>query len=228
MTTETLAPDVAAAPDELLWRGNFYAEGLYAQTNAPQGVMRNRLGTRLCALTDDFLLGMNRAITDECGPAATAVFKRCGRRWGELLARRFEQEMTQFYGQPLHDFSMATFLACLVELFSHHGWGRLHLDLEHYEQGLLIAELHGAIMADLLQQTEQPADALFAGIFAGFFAQLTGEPLECVQTACTACGAASSQFIIGLASRLTAVEGWQAAGKSHAEIVAALAEVRAA
>lgn len=228
MTTETMAPGVAAEADDLTFRGNFYAEGSYAKTNVAKGVTRNRVGTRLCALTEDFLLGMNQAITDECGPAAAAVFKSCGKKWGALQARRFEQEMSEFYGKPLHEFSMATFQACLVEMFSHHGWGKLHLDLTHYGQGLLIAELHGAIMADLLKQAEQPADALFAGIFGGFFGQLTGEALDCVQTTCTACGASSSQFIIGLADRLAGVEGWLAQGQTHADVVAALAAVRQA
>ncbi|MBY0522997.1 MAG: hypothetical protein K2R98_06345 [Gemmataceae bacterium] len=226
MTAETIAPGVQSASDDILFRGNLYAEGIYAKTDVVKGVTRNRLGTRLCSLSEDFLLGMRRAIVDECGSAADAVFKSCGKRWGALLARRFEKEMSEFYGKAIGEFSMSMFLGCLVELFSHHGWGKLNLDLTHYEEGLLIAELRSAIMADLVKEADQPADTLFAGIFGGFFATLTGEDLDCVQTTCTACGADASRFVIGLTPRLADVEAWRNDGTNHADIIANLAQVR--
>jgi len=222
-----LAPGVATISGEPLPRPNFYAENGYCTTEVPRGVMRNRAGTRMIALTTDFLLGLRRALTDECGPAADTIFKSCGRKWGILFARRFEKELGDYYGLPLRDFTMAMFLSCLSEAFSHNGFGRLTLDLDHQHQGLLIAEVRQAIMAGLVGQAEQPADAMMAGVFVGFFSQLSGETLDCVQTTCAACGSDASRFVIGLSERLTAVPGWVEAGKSHADIVAALAEVRA-
>ncbi|MCS6852883.1 MAG: hypothetical protein NZ700_17120 [Gemmataceae bacterium] len=217
---------IERSSEDIAFRGNYFADGLYARTDIVRGVTRNRLGTRLCALSADFLRGLRRAIEDECGPAADVVFRTCGRKWGMLLARRFEKELADFYGQPLREFTVATFLACLTEMFSQHGWGQLRLDLSYYDQGLLVAELRGAIMADLFPGSDRPVDTLFAGIFAGFFSQLSGEDLDCVQTECTACGADASRFVIGLSQRLTQVETWRANGQSHAQIVAALANVR--
>lgn len=226
MQATTVAPGVAAAPEDMLFRGNPYAEGVYLKTDVPKGVTRNRMGTRIVSLSEDFLRGLRRALGDECGPAADTVLKSCGRRLGGLVAKRVERELSEFYGQPLQEFSTALFLGCLTEMFSQHGWGRLDVDLSRAEEGLLIADLNGAIMAGLVQQADVPVDALMAGLLGGFFAHLTGQDLDCVQTACQACGAATSRFVIGLRQRLANAETWVQDGKTHEDVVAALAEVR--
>jgi hypothetical protein len=223
MSADAVAPGVGALPDDLLFPGNYYATGTYFTTDVARGVSRNRAGTRVCALSEDFLRGFHKAITDECGPAADAVFASCGRRWGRDFARRFERELSDFHGKPLRDFSLAMFQVYLVELFSQHGWGRLHLDLSYYEAGLLVLELHEAIMASLVPEAATPVDALTAGVFAGFFQHLTGEDLDCVQIACRACGSDCSRFVVGLAPRLAPVEAWLKAGKQPEAILAELA-----
>lgn len=209
-------------PDDLLFPGNYYAEGSYLKTDVARGVTRNRSGTRICVLSEDFLRGFRKAITDECGPAADAVFKSCGRRWGRQFAVRFEKELSDFHGRPLREFSMSMFQVYLAELFSHHGWGQCHLDLTHYETGLLLVELREAVMAALVGESETPAEALTAGVLAGFFQHLTGEDLDCIQTACKARGDDCSRFIIGLSTRLAPVSEWVEAGKKHSEVVSVL------
>jgi predicted hydrocarbon binding protein len=196
-------------------RGNYFAEANCFHTNVRRGVTHNRSGTRIIALSEDFLRGLRAAVIDECGPAADTVFRTCGRRYGELFAKRFEKEMTEFYGQKPHDFIFALFNACLVELFNHHGWGLLRMDFSRHDRGVVIITLDNAIMADLIRQAERPTDTLFAGIFAGFFSYLSGQELDCVQTACKAKGDPTSRFVVGLAPRLkTALEG-VAQGLSH-------------
>ena len=226
MTTTEAAPGAKTVPEQSAMRGNFYAESAYLKTDIALGTTRNRAGTRIICLTADFLHGFRRAITDECGPAAETVFKSCGKRWGKLFAARFEKEMTEFYGKPLQEFMLALFQACLVELFSHHGWGKPVLDLTKHDKGLIIIEVKEAIYAELVGKAEQPADTLMAGIFAGFFSQLSGQDLDCVQTTCRACGSDRGRFVIGLAPRLAPVAAWVQNGKSHDDIVVQLTSVR--
>jgi len=220
------APKVRRVPNETLMRGSFYADSTYCHTDVGQGVTRNRAGTRLIALSADFLLGFRRAIMDECGPAAGTVFKTCGHKWGVMLAHRFSKEMTDFYGKPVAEFKLALFQACVVEMFNHHGWGLLTLDLAHHDQGLLVIQLANPVMASLVEREEQPVETLMAGILAGFFGQLSGQDLDCVQTACQSHGAATSKFVVGLAARLAPVAAWVENGKSHDHVVAELASVR--
>ncbi len=225
-TIADIAPGVAMLPGDFLPRANFYEEGGYCATDVPSGVTRNRAGTRMIALTADFLLGLRRAIVDECGPAAETVFKSCGRKWGVLFGKRFDKEMSEYYGQPLRDFQMSMFNACLVEAFSHNGFGKLTLDWSQQHQGLILIELREAIMASLVKQAERPADAMVAGILGGFFSHITGEDLDGVQTACPMRGGDTSRFIVGLKERLAPVEAWVENGKTHEEIVAELGTLR--
>lgn len=191
--------------NQLRLQGNYFAASRYCHTDVRRGWTENRLGTRIIALSEDFLRGFRTAVIDECGPAADVVFKSVGRRWGELLAKRFEKEMTAFYGLPLREFIVAMFQACLTELFSHHDWGKLKLDLSRHDRGLILVHLENAIMGDLVSQADRPVDTMFAGIFAGFFSYLAGQPLDCIQTTCRACGDDKARFIITLQTRLAAV-----------------------
>lgn len=214
---------VGAADAADLSRGNYFAESRYVSTDVATGVMRNRAGSRIVVLTVEFLVGFRRAILDECGQAADAVFKSCGRRWGQLFAKRFEREMTEFYARPLKEFPLAMFKACLAELFSHHGWGQVTLDVSHHHRGLLVVRLDNAVYADILnERADRPVDTLLAGILGGFFGYLSAEDLDALQTECPACGGATSRFVVGLGDRLAPVADWPARGKTHDDVMAEL------
>lgn len=215
----TMSSDVIAG-------GNYYAEGDYAQTDVRRGVTYSRSGTRLCCLTSDFLIGFRRAVIDETGPAADEVFKTCGRKWGGFAASRFDTEMSEFYGQPLRSLTLAKFQTCLTEMFCQQGWGKVMLDLSKHDQGLILLKVHDPIFAELSGPSETPVESLMAGVLAGFFSAIFEQDLDCMQTTCKAVGDASSQFIVGLTSRLAGIPAWLEAGQSHDAIVAELANVR--
>ncbi len=206
--------------------GNFFARGDYLRTDVVRGVARNRMGTRMVSLTCDFLLGFRRALEDECGPAASTVLASCGRKWGVLLAKRFAKEMGEFYQQPLQEMSLPMLQGCLVEMFSQNGFGKLRLDLDRHDRGLILVEVGNAFMADVVEQADRPVDTLLAGILAGFFSHLSGQNLDCVQTDCQACGADASRFIIALAERMVDVSQWRDEGRSHEDILTALEQIR--
>jgi uncharacterized protein len=215
--------------DDALSGGNYYAEGRYCHTDVRRGVTRTRAGNRICCLTADFLVGFRKAIADETGPAADTVFRSCGRKWGGFVAKRFDAEMTEFLGRPVRDLALAKFQAHLTELFSHHGWGKVTLDLSRHDQGLIVVGVSDPIFAAILKPDEkptQPVDSLMAGILAGLFTELFGQDLDCYQTKCKALGHGDSVFVVGLTSRLAGVPAWQEAGKAHDQILRELANVR--
>jgi predicted hydrocarbon binding protein len=215
------------AAQETPLRGNYYAEGSYAQTDVKKGVTRNRSGARIITLSADFLLGLHKGITDECGPAAESVLKNCGIRWGTAFANRFETELSTFHGRAVTEFPLAEFQACLVECFSHHGWGKLTIDPSFSDRGLIVVVVEAAIMAALLGRAVKPVDTLMAGTLAGFFRHFSGEDLDCIQTQCSACKAKDSRFVIGLTSRLAPAADMVAKGLSHGEVLIKLVDGRA-
>lgn len=206
--------------------GNYYAEGVYCQTDVRRGVTTTRTGTRLLCLTTDFLKGFRRAIQDECGPAADTVFKSVGRKWGGFLAKRFEADMTAHTGRPLADFTMAEFQANLADLFAHHGWGTVRVDLSRHDRGVIQVTAEHPVFAGLGGESDTPVESLMAGTFAGLFSAVFDRDLDCVQTACAAKGDPAARFVVGLTPRLAAAEGWVAAGKSHDDVLAELDEIR--
>ncbi|MBX7103191.1 MAG: hypothetical protein K1X57_03870 [Gemmataceae bacterium] len=207
-------------------RGNYYAERDYLKTDVKRGVTRNRAGTRILTLTSDFLIGLRNALVFECGKAADAVMKTAGRKWGTNFAARTDKELGAFYGRPVAEFPLALFEASMVMAFSHHGFGKLKLDVSMYDKGLLVAIVENPIYFGLVENPAGPSDALLAGIFAGIFSHFAGRELDCAQTQCQACGLPDSRFVISLKSRLGGVEAWLKDGKSHAEILAALAQTK--
>ena len=200
---------------------NYYNDD-YLETNTRTGVTTNRAGTRLLALSSDFLLGLHQALAMECGEAAATVFRTCGRTWGRQFAVKFEQELTQFYGRPMREFPVALFEACLKQAFSRHGWGRVEIDYSYHEHGLIIVDLPDCIYADLLGKQAPEGDPLMAGLLAGLFSHLSGQNLDALQTLSKAKGDAHNRFILTLPARVQRAERLLDQGKKHDEILQAL------
>jgi predicted hydrocarbon binding protein len=211
---------------EMKRAGNYYAGPDHVKTDVRRGVARNRAGTRILTLTSDFLVGLRNALVFECGQAADVVMMSAGRRWGKALAVRMGNELHAHYAVPLAELPLAVFQGCLVEAFNTHGLGKLAVDVGLYAKGILVCTVENPMYAGLVEAGNPPADRLQAGILAGMFSQLAGRELGCVQTQCQCQGAPDSRFVLTLAERLTMVEVWRNEGKSHAEIVAALAQTR--
>jgi len=209
-----------------MFRGNFFNEKDWLKTNVKRGVTRNRAGTRMLSLSSDFLIGLRNALQFECGKAADAVLHTAGKKWGLQFAIRLEKELSDFYGYALSSFSLAVFEGCLIEAFSHHGWGRLKLDISKQDKGLIIFCVTNPIYGTIVDKAEGPVESLLSGIIAGIFSHYSGQDLECEQTQCITTGAADARFVLSLPSRLEDVPTWVKAGKNHDAIVAALCEVR--
>jgi predicted hydrocarbon binding protein len=180
----------------------------------------------LLCLTTDFLVGFRRAIQDETGPSADLVLKTCGRKWGGFVAKRFDQEMTEFTGKTLRDFTLAQFQSHLIDMFAEHGWGKIRLDLTRHNQGLIVVTIEEPIYAAITGKSDKPVESLTAGLLAGLFSSVFEQDLDCVQTQCVACGHKETTFLVGLTSRLAGVPNLQESGKSHEQILKELINVR--
>lgn len=202
--------------------GNYYGRRDYLTTDVSKGVTRNASGTRMIALTEDFLIALRDGLVNECGDAADQVLKTCGRRWGGSMAARLEKELGGYYGRPLAEMPMAVFQACLTTGMGRHGWGRLSFDLSRRDAGFVVVTASDTPFARLRGSTNKPAEPLLAGVLAGLFSRFSGQELDCLQTECIACGAPAGRFVLGLARRMTSASEWAAAGKTHDEILSGL------
>lgn len=171
------------AVSEQLEFKNYYVERLYMSANVETGVLTNRSGRRMLALTNDFLLGLHRALVKECGDKVDGVLYRCGRKWGRNFGKGLTAAWSEFYECSFQEFPLAFFQSLLMQEFASNGWGLLEISYEHHERGVLQLELNGAIMSEItLEEVTYPIDNLTAGILAGMFSIFVGRELDCVQT----------------------------------------------
>lgn len=202
---------------------SYYDEELYMTADVEAGILYNRAGRRMLALTNDFLIGLHRALDTECGENAGKVLLNCGKRWGKNFASGLDGEWSQFYGSPSREFPFAMFHSLLVQEFGHNGWGILSIDYQHLNFGIVVVSLSGAIMAEILEDdSSQPADLLTAGIFAGIFSHFMSRDLGCIQTDCTRKGDDQSRFIITTSDRLNGIKCPEGVSATHQQILSQL------
>ncbi len=208
---------------------NYYSEKVYITANVETGVMYNRSGRRMIALTNDFLIGLHRALLNECGDRTEQVLHRCGKKWGVDFGRGMDAEWSQYYEHPAKEFPMAFFQGLLSQEFGHNGWGILTMHLEHFPKGVLWLSLKGAIMSDIYKdEVSFPADALTAGILAGLFTYFLDRDIDCIESQCAKDGHEDSRFILSSLDRIACVRDQGTAGKTHATILDELLETTSA
>lgn len=200
----------------------FY-ENDYFRHDLRGGTLFNRSGTKMCYMPSELLIGLQKALEDETGPAWRVILKRCGQIWGKRVSRRFAREMSEYYGRPMYDLPMAEFAKLVESYFAYHGWGRLTLDFALAPSGILCARLENSAFVEVLGASDLPVDSIISGLLAELIAQVAErKDIECYETECTAMGAACCRFVIGVAGRLGNVPKWVEEGSRHEDVVARL------
>ncbi|MBK8262911.1 MAG: hypothetical protein IPK80_16435 [Nannocystis sp.] len=160
---------------------NYFTHPDFLSLDGRRGVLRSRGGTRMLAISDDFLRGFVAACEHEAGSAAPFILRRCGRFFGERLSRRFESELNTFAGCALRDRTMIEFDALLRDLWRGCGYGALDVDWARGERGFLPVRLEESPMQDI-GPSGHVGDDMFCGILEGFFATFCDGEMRCVQT----------------------------------------------
>lgn len=204
----------------------YYVEELYMIEDVETGVLYNRSGRRMLALTDDFLIGLHRALEKQCGDRASDVIHKCGRRWGRDFGEGVAAEWSDFYGQPYREFPMALLQSLLVQEFAHNGWGQLVISYRQFDRGVICLELKGAIMAAIRPDEADAAepDVLTAGILGGMFSYFLDREVDCIQSQSESHGHESSMFIISSQSRIDQIRQNASAQTTHEELLLKLLE----
>jgi len=202
---------------------DYYQEELYMIADVETGVLYNRSGRRMLALTDDFLVGLHRALEKECGDNAAAVIQACGRKWGRNFGEGLTAEWSEFYGHSFREFPMALFQSLLVQEFAHNGWGILDLHYEHFEKGVVWLSLRGAIMAAIRTDAgDTMADILTAGILGGMYSYFLNREIDCLQTQSETQGVDESRFVLSSKDRIEEVRQKAEQSAGHDDILRVL------
>ncbi|WAL58651.1 V4R domain-containing protein [Thermocoleostomius sinensis] len=186
--------------------GNYFAVDAYVRGDLEMGLLENRQGDRLIALSETFIQAIYSGLDKETGQAARLVLFNCGRWWGKSFYTRFCEQLSEYYEMAIAEMPMLEFLQALQQCWITHGWGKVDLDQTYQHRGFLVINSWNSPFAKHAPQWDYPACYLEAGVLASFFSQLTGRDLHCVQTTCESLGADCNRFILGLPQRLERVE----------------------
>jgi predicted hydrocarbon binding protein len=198
---------------------NFFEYDAYVRGDLELGLLENRRGDRLIAIPETLINALYQGLKKETGQAARLVMINCGKWWGKSFYNRFQQSLQDYYGIPLSEMDMLTFIECLKEYWRTHGWGRLEFDPQHRDRGLLIIKTYQSAYSRTLPGEQRPSCFLEAGILTSFFSKLVGRELLAVQTTCESLGAECNHFILGIPERLAPVEDLVLNGTSHEAIL---------
>lgn len=164
------------------------------------GVLYNRMGRRMLGLTDDFITGLLKAISGECGEEASRVEYRCGHRWGVVFGNGLMSDWSRFYEQDASEFSIHLLRTLLLKEFAHNGWGMLDVDLDRISEGILHIRLENSAFREVKRnELGITDDTLTAGILGGMMSSLFATDLDCLQLTGTEL---DSRFLILSPNRL--------------------------
>ncbi|MGZ8218415.1 hypothetical protein [Methylomagnum sp.] len=160
------------------------------------------LSERVIYLTEDLILGIYQALTDEAGEAWGIILKSSGYLWGQRLALVLEKKTRAQFNRELGELAVEDYLALLEAYFAQHGWGRLKLWLDDAEPyGIVRASLGHSLFAASLRRDGEPVDFLVAGMLRALFERISNQPLDCLQVT----WAGTGEFLISAPDRIEAI-----------------------
>jgi len=147
----------------------------------------------------------------------------CGRRWGERIIKRWEQEWQHFYDAVVDQSDFPTFEIWLQTCFRYHGWGELTIDFSEENDGVLYFNIKHCVLAKLLHDMEDDhVCEIFTGFFAAISSWLSGRTLEAIQIDCEKSGAPECRFAVALADRIERARDARMSGGSRDDVLNAL------
>jgi uncharacterized protein len=188
------------------------------------GTARSGLGRELYMGTDT-LRGIVDALRYEAGDAWRLLLHSCGRAWGRRVVRTSETRLQQAVNARTGQLSVEEFDQWWEDWFAAQGWGRLRLDLQHADAGIVVATLENSLWVEVLPDFDEPVDHLIAGVLAAVFTDVAGRELDALEVACVRAGSPRCVFAITTGQRLDAVRDRVERRESADAVLAALRTV---
>jgi uncharacterized protein len=199
--------------------GNYFGYDTYVRGDLESGLLENRRGDRLIAVTTTLIEALYAGLEKETGQAAALVLFNCGKWWGKNFYTRFNEEVSDYYNMPMAEMDMSIFLNSLKQCWITHGWGKLEFDPSYQTQGVILIKTFQSAYSQKLSGQSRPSCYLEAGILTSFFSRLTGRDLTAIQISCESMGADCNRFVVGLSDRLGIVNTLLEQGLEHESII---------
>jgi uncharacterized protein len=184
-----------------------------------QGTIVDWHGSRNVLVTEDFIIGLMEGLEGLGDGSATLLMYSIGCEWGQRDAQVFEQRFEQEFDRDVRQTNLLFLLETWWWPFTSQGWGRWEVDIADRQQGFLSINIFDSVVARTMGTVGKPVCFLYAGLFAGFFTELTKRQLSCIEIQCHSMGAAHCTFLLGAPDRISAAASWLRQGATAEEIL---------
>jgi uncharacterized protein len=189
-----------------------------------QGIVKDWNGGRNIFAGEDFILALIQGLEQEVDDAASVLMYDLGKAWGERDFVLFKQWFEAEFGRGIGECPLPFVLEAWWWPFTTQGWGTWEVDLEDQANGFLFISIFDSAVARTLGNVGKPVCYIYAGLFAGFFSQLVGKDLGCIEIQCYSLGETYCKFLLGKRDRIDAANFWQTEGATLQDIKRRLQE----
>ena len=194
----------------------------FLRRNESAGEIRTANNKRAVIMTGSLWKALADSLEERLGGDFDEALYAAGQTWGAGAFAEFDEKVcaadkTLYLARkmPLSNFKQE-FNNYLVR----HGWGRFDIRKEY---DLIFIDLFSSAYPEMLGRRDAMTCSLMAGFFSGFFSDLGGVDLSCIELQCVATGADKCTFVVSDSGLTSSVRKWLSKGKSFDEIVAAIA-----
>ncbi|BDM83701.1 V4R domain-containing protein [Acaryochloris marina] len=190
--------------------------------NRSDGTIEDWHDSRNILASEDFIVALINGLEQEVGSASSVVMYNIGHEWGKQDAAFFQGWFEQQFQKPVRMARPSLALEAWWWPFTSQGWGNWEVDLEDQTNGFMFINIFDSAVARTLGDVGKPVCHIYAGLFAGFFSQLTQKELSCIETQCYAMGETYCKFLLGKKNRIDAATFWQNEGANAKDIATRL------
>ncbi|NQT84050.1 hypothetical protein HQ563_13575 [bacterium] len=185
------------------------------------GELRTADDRRAVVMTGELWRALTDSLSDRLAGEFDEALYAAGRIWGGGAFAEFAKKVSAAQKSLYHtrNMGLSDFKQEFNDYLVRHGWGRFDI-YDKYE--LIFIDLSSSAYAEMLGEREAMTCSLMAGFFSGFFSDLTGVELSCIELQCAALRAEKCTFVVGDSALTASVRKWLSKGRSFDEIVAAI------
>jgi predicted hydrocarbon binding protein len=195
----------------------------FLKLNAAAGEVRTADNKRVIVVTGELWNALSNSLAQRLSGELDDALYSAGQAWGSAAFSEFSEKVTTSQRTLYHtrNMSLGDFKQEFDSYLVMHGWGRFDI-YEKYD--LIFIDLMSSAQPELMGRQGTMTCSLMAGFFSGFFSELTGVELGCIELRCAATGAEKCTFVVADSAITASARKWLAKGRSFDEIVAAIGE----
>ncbi len=194
----------------------------FLRRNESAGEIQTANNKRAVIMTGSLWKALADSLEERLGGDFDEALYAAGQTWGAGAFAEFAEKVSADQKTLYHTRNAPNhFKQEFNDYLIRHGWGRFDI---YEKQEIIFVDLFSSDYPEMLGRHDAMTCSLMAGFFSGFFSDLTGVDLSCIELRCVAAGAEKCTFVVSDSALTSSVRKWLSKGKTFDEIVAAIGE----